>query len=181
MTYSCSDFVDTILDALNVPDDAYDPESPSEQADAALAIIDRMQQDNKALLAPLQALVAWGRAHTSPTQPNSPHDLLVKACEAIAQVETSTEPQPDPVYVIGIEGGVVQGMSSNARGTPPNIIVLDWDVEGSDDSDTYVIDPKSGSRAFVIEPWTVHDPAFVAKVVKAIDDKRAGEEEQADG
>ncbi|MBR0998793.1 hypothetical protein ABIF65_003724 [Bradyrhizobium japonicum] len=44
MTYSCSDFTDSILDALKieVPDESND--SPSDQADLALSEIERLQQ-----------------------------------------------------------------------------------------------------------------------------------------
>lgn len=31
----------------------------------------------------LEALTEWGRNHTSPTDPNSPHELLVAAVEAL--------------------------------------------------------------------------------------------------
>ena len=43
MTYSCTDFTDTILDALNinVPEESYD--SPEDQADLALEEIERMR------------------------------------------------------------------------------------------------------------------------------------------
>lgn len=37
------------------------------------------------LLAALQALTDWGRDHTSPKDPNSPHALLVAARAAIAR------------------------------------------------------------------------------------------------
>jgi len=37
------------------------------------------------LLAALQALTDWGRDHTSPKDPNSPHALLVAASAAIAR------------------------------------------------------------------------------------------------
>jgi hypothetical protein len=40
------------------------------------------------LLTALQALLAWGREHTSPRDPNSPHALLVAAQEAIAKATT---------------------------------------------------------------------------------------------
>lgn len=48
MTYSCSDFTDTILDALNirVPDESLD--SPSDQADLCLDVIARMERIEKA-------------------------------------------------------------------------------------------------------------------------------------
>jgi hypothetical protein len=43
MSYSCSDFTDSIIDALRVeiPDESND--SPSDQADICLAKIDRLQ------------------------------------------------------------------------------------------------------------------------------------------
>lgn len=43
MSYSCSDFADTIIDALGVtiPDESYD--SPSDQADICLAEIERLR------------------------------------------------------------------------------------------------------------------------------------------
>jgi hypothetical protein len=44
MTYSCSDFTDSILDALKieVPEEHYD--NPSKQADLALAEIERLEE-----------------------------------------------------------------------------------------------------------------------------------------
>jgi hypothetical protein len=55
MSYSCTDFVDTILDALNVivPEELYD--APSEQADLALTEINRLQQIERAF----NALLIW--------------------------------------------------------------------------------------------------------------------------
>lgn len=38
-------------------------------------------------LAALKALVDWGREHTSPSDPNSPHDLLIAGVAAIAKAE----------------------------------------------------------------------------------------------
>jgi hypothetical protein len=37
------------------------------------------------LLAALRALLDWGREHTSPTDANSPHQLLIAASDAIAK------------------------------------------------------------------------------------------------
>lgn len=42
---------------------------------------------NAELLAALESLTDWGREHTSPLQPNSPHDLLVQATAAIAKAK----------------------------------------------------------------------------------------------
>lgn len=49
MSYSCSDFTDAILDALGivVPDESAD--SPSDQADLALAVIQALQSKAKTL------------------------------------------------------------------------------------------------------------------------------------
>lgn len=41
-------------------------------------------------LAALKALVDWGREHTSPSDPNSPHDLLIAGVAAIAKAEGRT-------------------------------------------------------------------------------------------
>ena len=43
MTYSCTDFVDTILDALNIKVPDEDSDNPSAQADLALAAIDKLR------------------------------------------------------------------------------------------------------------------------------------------
>lgn len=40
------------------------------------------------LLSALRSILDWGREHTSPTEPNSPHGLLVAAHLAIAKAET---------------------------------------------------------------------------------------------
>lgn len=54
MTYSCTDFVDTILDALKivVPEEAQD--DPSAQADLASAAIEGLKDDIRALGGTLQ-------------------------------------------------------------------------------------------------------------------------------
>lgn len=43
-------------------------------------------------LAILRALLVWGRNHTSPVQPNSPHNLLVTADTVLSRAST-----PEPV------------------------------------------------------------------------------------
>jgi hypothetical protein len=49
MTYSCSDFTDSIMDALkiDVPEELYD--DPSKQADLAMAEIERLQKSDEIL------------------------------------------------------------------------------------------------------------------------------------
>lgn len=88
MSYSCCDFVDTILDALGivVPEESW--ESPGDQADFALEVIERRE------LA-LKALLDWGREHTSPRDPNSPHALLVEAAAALAPYAPPDDEEED--------------------------------------------------------------------------------------
>jgi hypothetical protein len=68
--------------------------SPQNVHIATVGNVDRFhEQDHEAnarllaaapdLLAALQALKDWGCTHTSPRDPNSPHDLLIAAHEAI--------------------------------------------------------------------------------------------------
>ena len=42
------------------------------------------------LLEALQSLTEWGRTHTSPLDPNSPHDLLIAAMKAIIKATRET-------------------------------------------------------------------------------------------
>jgi spermidine/putrescine-binding protein len=44
MTYSCTDFADSILDALGIELDEEDYDNPSAQADLALAVIERLKK-----------------------------------------------------------------------------------------------------------------------------------------
>ena len=59
MSYSCTDFTDSILDALGieVPEESWD--SPSDQADLALAEIDRRSLTDRELATVLAALRYW--------------------------------------------------------------------------------------------------------------------------
>ncbi|HTR86216.1 MAG TPA: hypothetical protein VMI56_17160 [Reyranella sp.] len=85
------------------------------------------------------------------------------ACGALAHLTAQ------PIYVIGVEGGVVQGMSTNTlSGAMPRIIVCDWDTQGDDGVEI------GDGRANVYEPHALLDEAFIKSVVDAID---AGEEE----
>lgn len=47
----------------------------------------RIQGNAAELLAALSDLLEWGREFTGPTDPNSPHDLLVRAANVIAKIE----------------------------------------------------------------------------------------------
>ncbi len=44
-----------------------------------------------ALYEALAALTEWGRTHTSPTDPNSPHKLLINAVAALEAVDKEQE------------------------------------------------------------------------------------------
>lgn len=73
-------------------------------------------------------------------------------------------PVPAPVYVIGIEGGIVQGISTNVQGADPSILVVDWDADGNGSAVKI-----GGSDATVCSPSVAYDPKFVAEVIAADD------------
>jgi hypothetical protein len=50
-----------------------------------------LQSTQAELLSALKALTDWGREHTSPTDHNSPHSLLVNACRAIDKANARSE------------------------------------------------------------------------------------------
>lgn len=66
MTYSCCDFVDTVLDALGivVPDES--SESPSDQADLTLARLNEMADLLSAARTYLSAEADWRTSSTPP-------------------------------------------------------------------------------------------------------------------
>lgn len=84
MSYSCSDFTNTILDALNieVPWKSYD--SPSDQADLALEAIKQMKeqaQAARAMLAALKHVETWIPKTVPPTT-FAPRDMVRAAIAA---------------------------------------------------------------------------------------------------
>lgn len=99
MTYSCSDFTDSIIDALNieVPDESSD--SPSDQADLALAEIDRLQniertfshiQDPASRLQRVQAaarLIREARNHLRIAGANNAADYVQRALKSVQGAE----------------------------------------------------------------------------------------------
>lgn len=68
--------------------------------------------------------------------------------------------------VVGVEGGVVQGVSATHPGV--EVLVLDYDIDGADDG-TYASVPQVGgepSDAFLIHHDTDEDPDWVNAVWK---------------
>ena len=59
------------------------------RADESIRVLTRydLHENSVELLTALEALTDWGREHTSPLQPNSPHELLVQATAAIAKAK----------------------------------------------------------------------------------------------
>jgi hypothetical protein len=89
MTYSCSDFTADVASALG----ADDPENLSDQATVALDVIERLQGIEKAA----RPLLDWCREHTSPLDPDSPHQLLIALAAALDRqvVEIADEEEED--------------------------------------------------------------------------------------
>lgn len=74
MSYSCTDFVDSILDALGVevPEESWD--SPADQADLAIAEIERLQR-----AAPAAGATPASNARAALAHLRTARDLLAKA------------------------------------------------------------------------------------------------------
>lgn len=49
--------------------------------------LDAAKATNDQLVDALEALLDWGREHTSPTDPNSPHALLVDTAAVLAELK----------------------------------------------------------------------------------------------
>jgi len=98
VTYSCSDFVDSIIDALGAHIPQRCQESPSDQADICLDIIDHMEQSNKALLAVaknLKTTLAPFRGAGKGAGKESINALINQADTAIKLAETPPARWPD--------------------------------------------------------------------------------------
>jgi hypothetical protein len=68
MSYSCTDFADSVLDALGVDCDGIE-DDPSEQADAALEAIGKLRRSQAALRAALEK-AAWFIENVNEDTPN---------------------------------------------------------------------------------------------------------------
>ena len=78
-------------------------------------------------------------------------------------------PEEETTIVVGLEGGLVQGASSNVDGI--NMIVLDYDTEGADDDEVTAVSQPGGSEGAkaVIGQWpVVLNSEWVADIVKTI-------------
>src|ERR1039457_865017 len=88
--------------------------------------------------------------------------------EIDAMCEQINVPAATPIIVVGCEGGLVQGASSNIEDL--SMIVLDYDTEGADDdeitevpqSDTVELEP-----AIVGLHTVAHDPPWIQQIVTA--------------
>lgn len=72
------------------------------------------------------------------------------------------EARPEPVRVIvGVEGGVVQGASSNV---PIELLVLDYDIEGADDAIEVPQSDGTRARSRVVPHEVLVEPEHVQEV-----------------
>ncbi len=89
--------------------------------------------------------------------------------EIDAMCEQINMPAATPIIVVGCEGGLVQGSSSNIEGL--SMIVLDYDTEGADDdeitevpqSDTVELEP-----AIVGLHSVAHDAPWIQQICNAV-------------
>lgn len=103
MTYSCSDFTDTVLDALGVVVPPEDQDDPSAQADLALAAIGRLKAGPSASMVEALDIAEsfMSGFEDDDTQEESVDDMLVKI--RAAQIEAHAHPIRGPLYVCAIE------------------------------------------------------------------------------
>jgi len=86
---------------------------------------------------------------------------------------------PAPVFVLSIDGGVLQSIETDApAGTPrPRFVLVDYDVDGiGTDERVKLVGEKNhpGSRYATAEDMGVNDDTeYVARVLKAADQSRS--------
>lgn len=95
MTYSCSDFTDSILDALEIRVPSKWNDSPSDQADLALAEIERLQSIEKLLRPHVQHIVAALVIMRDMDQENGHAKDVEESNALIASLNTLPEKAPD--------------------------------------------------------------------------------------
>src|ERR1035441_4461934 len=78
-----------------------------------------------------EGLMSSGHEQDIATEGNSMNALDAEDIDALC--EQINVPAATPIIVVGCEGGLVQGASSNIEGL--SMIVLDYDTEGADDDE----------------------------------------------
>ena len=113
-----------------------------------------------------EGLMSSGHEQDIATDGNSIDALDAEDIDALC--EQINVPAATPIIVVGCEGGLVQGASSNIEGL--SMIVLDYDTEGCDDdeitevpqSDTVELEP-----AIVGLHTVAHDAPWIQQIVTA--------------
>lgn len=154
MTYSCSDFVDTILDALkiDVPEESQDV--PSDQADLVLAAIEQLRTTRQKARQVVSELLEWaaqtgGWEATCWERAREFRDSLpIEDNSASAAPDAKTKPR----VLIDISGGVVQGTFSD---TPVELIFLDYE----DGENVRANIPQSNGS--MVAAWATYEEAEV--------------------
>jgi hypothetical protein len=81
-------------------------------------------------------------------------DAVTTLSRLIVEARSVKEtPVPEPRIVIVVEGGLVQGVISDHVAHAPKVAVLDYDIEGCDDTVLTYLTQPNGDRV----------PAFVAQ------------------
>ena len=140
-------------------------------------IVDRELKD---VTGSLKALLDWGRDHTSPTQSNSPHDLLVAAHNALGLSPRNTMRH---VTVYMSDGDII---STNINGTDEEIMrhYLGNRFEAGSDTKHHVAlavhfhdtDKTYGLPIKAIEMGTTHRVKTVRRVTVCVDETKTIEE-----
>ncbi len=154
MSYSCTDFVDSILDALGVevPEESWD--SPADQADLAIAEIERLQRaapaagatpasNARAALAHLRTardLLAKGAAHPRPRAPGH-HELRRRRAPCRAE---ATMKKTVTIYGIDVQLPARWVICSHCQGSAKSSSYLgaftasEWQEQDDDFKEDYM-------------------------------------------
>jgi hypothetical protein len=113
-----------------------------------------------------EGLMSSGHEQDIATDGNSIDALDAEDIDALC--EQINVPAATPIIVVGCEGGLVQGASSNIEGL--SMIVLDYDTEGCDDDEITEV-PQSDTvelESAIVGLHTVaHDTPWIQQIVTA--------------
>lgn len=133
MTYSCPDFVDSIIDALQAKIPTEHADDPARQAEICLAEIQRLQRFEKDTRYAIAVLQDAPREEWILAQRQFIARLDVIADLSIDHIAPARKLGP---IAIALEGGLVQSIvTDDDRLRGVDVLVVDYDTEGADEAE----------------------------------------------